>query len=202
MSTFGSIRHSKDEAVACTLRCRGAEVVMSPSRRTLASYLPLVLAAALSSFGCDDDDTTTGRVRGVGPSPLRPQGFVNVQGAVLVQPTFIQPVATTTALCPASFFAPFTVVFDGDGRSDLAFAGVEAEFVDHFGVLSGSMTLGPNDLARRFGSTALPVFGSRAFPFSFPFGCVGRPIGTLSVAVVTTDSRDRQNSTTLRIPVR
>jgi hypothetical protein len=177
---------------------------MFASRPRFASYLPLVLAAALLSFGCDDDETTTGRVRGVGPSPLRPQGFVNVQGAVLVQPTFIQPVATTTALCPAqpSFFAPFTVVFDGDGRSDLAFAGVEAEFVDHFGVVSGLMTLGPNDLSRRFGSTVLPAFGSRAFPFSFPFGCVGRPTGTLNVVVVTTDSRDRQSSTTLRVPVR
>jgi hypothetical protein len=64
------------------------------------------------------------------------------------------------------------------------------------------MTLGPSDLASRFGSTALPAFGSRAFPFSLPFGCVGHPTGTLNVVVVTADSRGQQTSTTLRTAVR
>ena len=196
--------------MACTLRCRAAEVAMSASRRRFASYIPLMLAAALSSFGCDDE--TTGRGRGFGPSTLRPQaavslqrqGAVNVQRGEMVQPTFIEAARTTSAFCPARppFFAPFTVVFDDVGRSDLTFSVVEAQFVDTLGVVGGLMTLGPTDLPSRFGSTALPAFGSRAFPFSLPFGCAGHPTGTLNVVVVTADSRGQRTSTTLRTAVR
>jgi hypothetical protein len=64
------------------------------------------------------------------------------------------------------------------------------------------MTIPRQDLIHRFGSTALPAFGTRAFPFSFPFGCVGLPIGTLTVIVSAGDSLGRGSSATVQLDIR
>jgi hypothetical protein len=160
--------------------------------------------AALSHYACDDNGATPS-VNAVGPSPFRPRaGFVNVARGDLVQPSFIDPIFIPGGLCPSvpPFLAPFSVVFDGDGRSDRVFSQVHMQFVDHFGVLAGSMVLTQTQLATRFGSTTIPAFGTRAFPLSFQFGCVGTPTGLLTVTAFTVDGAGRETSSRAQVPMR
>jgi hypothetical protein len=109
---------------------------------------------------------------------LKPRSFF-VSCGVQVDPALIEPVPIPGASCPnhPPFLAPISVVFRGDGRSDLSLTQVQIQFVDRTGLGGGVMTIRRQDLIHRFGSTALPAFGTRAFPFSFPFGCVGLPTG-------------------------
>jgi hypothetical protein len=166
------------------------------------SFLPVLLTAALSQSACDDNGATL-RVHATGPSPLVPTARFVARGG-MVQPASIDPIFVSGGFCPTvpPLLAPFTVVFDGDGRSDRFFSQVQAEFVDHFGVLAGSMVLTHTQLATRFGSTTIPAFGTRAFPLSFPFGCVGAATGFLNVAVVTIDGFGRETSSRMRVPIR
>src|SRR4026207_1803565 len=92
--------------------------------------LPLVLLAALSSYGCADDDTTSVLSNGVGPSPLSSTSAF-VSRAVRVGPAFTEPVRIPGASCPNEqpFLAPISVVFPGQGRSDLALTQVQMQFV-------------------------------------------------------------------------
>jgi len=169
------------------------------------SFLPLLLVTtALSHYACDDNGATPG-VNAVGPSPLRPRAeFVNVARGDLVQPKFIDPILVSGGVCPTvpPLLAPFTVVFEGDGRSDRVFNQVHMQFVDHFGVLAGSMVMTHTQLATRFGSTTIPAFGTRVFPLSFPFGCVGAPTGLLTVVVFDVDGLGRETSRRTRVPIR
>ena len=73
----------------------------------LRVLLPLVLLAALSSYGCADDDTTSVLSNGVGPSPLSSTSAF-VSRAVQVEPAFIEPVRIPGASCPNEqpFLAP------------------------------------------------------------------------------------------------
>jgi hypothetical protein len=169
------------------------------------SSLPfLLLIAALSHSACDDNGATLG-LKTVGPSPLLPTaGFVNVARGALVQPAFIDPIVVPGGFCPTvpPLLAPFSVVFEGDGRSDRFFSHVHTQFVDHFGVLAGSMVMTHTQLATRFGSTAIPAFGTRAFPLTFPFGCVGAPNGLLTVVVFAADALGRETSSRTQVPIR
>lgn len=168
------------------------------------SLLPFVMMAALTQYACDDNGATPG-VNVVGPSRLIPQSeFVNVARGALVRPAFIDSIFVPGGVCPTvpPLLAPFTVVFEGDGRSDRVFSQVHAQFVDHFGVLGGSMVLTQSQLATRFGSTTIPAFGTRVFPLSFPFGCVGAPTGLLTVVVLAVDGFGRETSSRTRVPVR
>ena len=80
---------------------------------------------------------------------------------------------------------------------------VQMQFVDTAGIRSGTLRLGRPELATRFGSTTFPAFGTRTFPFSFPFGCGGfLPTGTLTVIVLAGDSRGREHRTVAHLPVR
>ena len=172
---------------------------------------PVLLTAALAGSGCDGNATI--HAGAVGPSPVT-STFVNVARGALVQPSLITAVPVAGAFCPTlpPFIAPFTLVFDAGGRSDLFLAQVHLQFVDHVGVVSGSTTLRHTELVTRFGSTTLPVIGTRAFPFSFPFGCVGAPTGnvasgfsrtgTLIVMVLAGDSLGRTSTMRVEVPVR
>jgi len=169
----------------------------------LRVLLPLVLLAALSSYGCADDDTTTVLSNSAGPSPLSSTSAF-VSRAVQVEPAFIEPVPIPGASCPNQqpFSAPVSVVFQGQGRSDLSLTQVQMQFVDRTGIRGGVMTIPRQDLIHSFGSTALPAFGTRSFPFSFPFGCVGVPTGTLTVIVFAGDTLGRGSSATVHADIR
>ena len=175
-------------------RCHRVSLVMA-----------LVIGAALSLAACDDSDTRGLALNGVAPSPLPPpRGAVNVSRGAAVEPAFIEAVSVPHFLCPAvpPFRAPFTLILDGDGRTDVFLSTVQMEFVDRTGVIGGMMTFGPSDLVSRFPYTALPATGGRAFPFSLPFGCAGQGVGTLRVTSVATDSAGRQRRSTVAVPVR
>src|SRR5688500_7254830 len=109
----------------------------------------LLLACALSSYGCDAGDLTTQ----VGPSPIRSQAAFVSRG-VLVRPSFIGPVIVPGADCPTHppFRAPFSLVFEDDGQSEMSLSRLHMQFTDHVGVAGGSMTFDRTDLLSRFGS--------------------------------------------------
>jgi hypothetical protein len=131
-----------------------------------------------------------------------PSTFVN--RGVMVQPASIQAVAVSTPFCPVQqpFVAPFSVVFVGDGTSDLFLSSVQMQLVDLAELRAGVTTLGRPELAVQFGSTTIPTFGTRAFPFAFPFGCNGLSTGTLTVIVVVGDSRGREARTVRQLAIR
>lgn len=173
---------------------------MTVHRRHL--FAPFFVIAILSS-GCDDAGERTRGVNFVGPSVLTSSPAF-LSRAFMVQPAFIDPLLLTGPLCPTRppFLAPLTVVFRGDGRSGFLLSQVQMQFVDRAGVLGGLLTFERTDLVHRFGSTTLPAFGTRAFPFEFPFGCVGLPTGTLTVLMLAADSRGRENSMQVQVPIR
>ena len=156
----------------------------------------VVLGSALLSYGCDTSNTTV-----IGPSRIGTTAAF-VSRAVQVRPSFTDPAIVPGAVCPVKpFLAPFSLIFDGDGRRDLSLSRVQMQFTDRVGVAGESMMLDGPELRRRFGSTVLPASGTRTLPFAFPFGCVGGPAGTLTVIVVTADSLRHENSSRVLIPI-
>lgn len=166
------------------------------------SVVPILLLSVLPVIGCDDDGRRTLLFNG-GFGPSHPPRDPFVSRAVF-QPDIAQAQRIGDAVCPAHppLVAPFTVVFQGDGRTGVFLSDVQMQFVDAMGVRAGSMTLGGPELSARFGSTALPVAGTRTFPFVFPFGCIGLPAGTLTVIVVTDDGSGRRDRTVGRLDIR
>jgi hypothetical protein len=173
---------------------------MSINRSRLLGLLCVL--TTLSGYGCDDNKHDADhRVRGIGPSPISFSGVGEpatnsidyFAHGVTLQPAVSVPQALTGAACPTRqpFQVPFRVVGTGHGRSDLFIDEVRVRFVDRAGVVGGAMTLARPQLAERFGSTQLPAVGTRAFPLTLPFGCVGQPVGTLEVVVLGGDSRER-----------
>lgn len=176
---------------------------------------PLLVLGVLSSVGCGNGSNALLINGGVGPSPLPSGPFTRgdllpqppgsfVSRGVMVQPALIQAQRVTTPFCPVvpPFVAPFSIVFVGDGRSDLFLSSVQMQFVDLAEIRSGVSTLGRPELAVRFGSTVIPTFGTRAFPLTFPFGCDVSSIGTLTVIVIAGDSRGRETRTVRQLSIR
>jgi hypothetical protein len=163
----------------------------------------IVVAILLATFGCDDAANRRPGVIVAGSSMLTgPSALLST--AFLVQPSFLDPLLISGAVCPTHppLIAPLSLGFQGDGRSSLFLSSVQMQFVDRTGVPGGSMIFDRPDLVQRFGSITLPASGTRFFPFEFPFGCVGQPAGTLTVTVSAGDSFGRESRTTLRVPVR
>ena len=133
-----------------------------------------------------------------------PPSTTLVNRGVFVGPGSIQARRVATAFCPiqVAFVAPFNVVFTGDGTSDLFLSSVQMHFVDLAEIRAGTRTLGRPELAVQFGTTAIPAFGTRTFPFAFPFACDVLPTGTLTVVVVVADSRLREATTVRQLVVR
>ncbi len=133
-----------------------------------------------------------------------PPSTTLVNRGVFVGPGSIQAQRIATTFCPiqVAFVAPFSVVFTGDGTSDLFLSSVQMQFVDLAEIRAGTRTLGRPELAVQFGTTAIPAFGTRTFPFAFPFACDVLPTGTLTVVVVVADSRAREATTVRQLVVR
>jgi hypothetical protein len=141
---------------------------------------------------------------GLPPSLGLPPTGTFVSRGVFVQPAAIQARRVGAGLCPLQqpFVAPFNLVFVGDGTSDLFLSSVQMNLVDLAEIRAGTATLGRPELAVQFGTTTIPTFGTRAFPFAFPFGCNGLSTGTLTVIVVVADSRGREARTVRQLTVR
>jgi hypothetical protein len=173
-------------------------------------FASVCVLAMLSAYGCDDD-WKRDRVDRFGPSPIsfRPLGqpLINSvdffsRGVTLLRPT-VTPLPTGSVACPIRqpFLAPFTILTTGNGVSDLFLTEVQMRFVDRVGVIGGSMTIPRPQLVERFGHTSIPAFDTRPFEFAFPFGCVGEPVGTVAVVVVSGDSVGRDFRTSLALSV-
>jgi hypothetical protein len=176
---------------------------------------PLLVFGVLSSFSCGDGSNTLLFNGGVGPSPITSSPFTRgdilpqppgtfVSRGVTVQPAFVVAQRVATPFCPVvqPFVAPFSIVFTGDGQSNLFLSTVQMQFVDLAEIRSGVTTLGRPELAVQFGSTTIPTFGTQAFPFAFSFGCDVLPTGTLNVIVVVSDSRNRETRTVRQLSIR
>jgi hypothetical protein len=183
---------------------------MSTNRSRLLGLLCVL--ATLWSYGCDDNDGADDRVDRIGPSRVSVGGIgqpaINsidfFAHGVTLQPAVTVSQPLTGAACPTRppFQAGFSIVGTGHGRSDVFIDEVQMRFVDRTGVVGGAMTIAGPQLAGRFGSAHLPAAGTRSFPFTLPFGCVGQPVGTLEVIVLVRDSRKRNMRTSLSMNVR
>ena len=76
------------------------------------------------------------------------------------------------------------------------------QFLDTFGVRGAARTIDSIELTNMFGSTLVPAFGTRTFPVSLPFGCVGGPAGTLFIDVAAFDLSGRESMTSVHVNVR
>ena len=188
---------------------------MSINRSRLLGLLCVL--ATLPGYGCEDNHDKDRRVHRIGPSPISFNGIgfngvgqpaVNSTDffahGVTLQPAVTVPQALTGAACPTRqpFQVPFRIVGTGHGRSDLFLDQVQMRFVDRSGVVGGARTIVRPELVERFGSTHFPAVGTRSFPLTLPFGCVGQPFGTLEVVVLAGDSVRRDVRTSFLIDVR
>ena len=172
-----------------------------PTCRSLVAPFLCISLATLSSYGCDD-----GNAMSAAPSTVRAQTvqnearFVNRLDSV---PHEISAVAVPAAFCPfvSPFLAPVNVVVSANS-SDLFLQDMQLQFFDIAGVRGGSRTINSSELLTLFPSMLIPAFGTRTFPVSVPFGCVGGQTGTLFIRVVTVDTSGRQDVGSVRVNVR
>jgi hypothetical protein len=159
---------------------------------------PLILAAALSGYACEDSEFRTA----IGPSATPLDGAF-VSRAVSVRPAFVDALAVEDFGCTSrrSFVAPFDLFVRTDGTSALSLNQVRMEFYDGGGIRGMTRTITRTELAGLFGSITVPPFGVRTFPFSLPLGC-GFSGGAVNVVVFAIDSFGHESSTSLRIGVR
>lgn len=166
-------------------------------RRALIAPFLCIPLAALSSYGCDDGSATR-----IGPSSVNTDArFVSRSVSV---PSEITAVAVPGAFCPtiSPFLAPLSLVIRADAATDLLLHEVQLQFVDIAGVRGGFRTISGTELTTLFGSSLVPAFGTRTFPVSLPFGCVGARTGTMFIQVVAFDTAGRQDMTSMRVSVR
>jgi hypothetical protein len=184
------------------LRARRARRISMFSCRALVAPLLSISLVALSSYACDDGNTTR-----IGPSTLQ-TNTIGTQARFVSRLDSVQneitAVAVPAAFCPfaSPLLAPVSVVMRGDGRSDLQLREMQLQFVDTAGVRGAFRTINGPELTSLFGSTIIPAFGTRTFPVSLPFGCVGGQTGTLFVDVFALNSDGRQDVSSLRVHVR
>jgi len=168
-----------------------------PTRRFLIAPILLVFLAALSSFACDDGNTTR-----IGPSSVKSDArFVSSSVSVANE---IAIVPVPAAFCPftSPFLVPASVVIRADGASDLLLREMQLRFVDLAGVTGAFRTINGTELTTLFGSTLIPAFGTRTFPVSLPIGCVGGSSGTLFIQVSALDVVGRQSMRSVQVNVR
>ena len=156
-----------------------------------------VSLAALSSYGCEDGTTTR-----LGPSRVSPDGRF-VSSSVSVESTDISALSIPGAVCPVNspFLAPVNLVVRADQASDMRLQQVQMQFVDVRGVSESFRNISGLELSTLFGSTLVPAFATRTFPFALPFGCIGAPAGIVNIVVVT-DSPGHDGTVSLRVKVR
>ena len=168
------------------------------NRRTVSAVLAAVVASALFAAACED------------PSLLTPVGPTNI-GAVAgttftlaVQPAPLFRRSIFGAVCPfrQPFFVPFDLLVGTRLGLPLFLNQVRVHFVDSFGIVGPQITIPQLDLLNRFGTTQIPLQGSRTFPFSFEFGCATQPFRNLFVWVETIDTTRATQSSTVTVAVR
>lgn len=166
-------------------------------RHTVAArFVMTIMAASLFAAACNDSNS-----RPVAPTTITSLGPTF---SLAIQPARLFRRPIVGAVCP--FQQPFLIPFDllvatTSGRP-LFLNQVRMQFIDSFGVAGPRITLPQPDLTSRFGTIQLPPQGSRAFPFSFEFGCTTRPVGTLSIFVETIDARQRFNTGAVTVAIR
>ena len=169
--------------------------------RDARSLSPLILIAVLLSFGCEDSADV--QSSGVGPSYISTSRLVSSQ-TVSIQPDIINAQFVPGAFCPTQppFLAPVNLVFRVGTATDLFLNRIQMQFIDRAGTRGSFVAFTRQDLLSRFGSLMVPAFGTRTFPFAFPFGCVGLSSGLLNVVVFVVDPFGREESTTIRVSIR
>ena len=169
---------------------------MSICRVLIAPFLCVSLAA-LSSYGCDDGNTTR-----IGPSSVSTDARFVSSSVTVPNEVGILPVPA--AFCPfaSPFLIPASVVVRAGGPTDLQLLEMQLRFVDVAGVTGAFRTFAGPELRTMFGSTLVPAFGTRTFPVSLPFGCVGGTTGTLFIQVAASDLTGRRDLTSVQLNVR
>jgi hypothetical protein len=152
----------------------------------------------LSSFACGNGSPTL-----IGPSTVTTnERFVS--RSVSVIPTEVTALAVPASFCPfgSPFLAPVTLVIHAGGPTDLRFDGLQGQFFGSEGTQGPITEINSVQLSNMFGSTIIPAFGTRSFPVSFPFGCVGGQTGTLFLQVGASDLTGQRTTTPLQVNVR
>jgi len=169
---------------------------MSICRVLIAPFLCVSLAA-LSSYGCDNGDATR-----IGPSSATTDARFVSSSVTVPNEVAILPVPA--AFCPfaSPFLIPASVVVRAGGATDLQLLEMQLRFVDGAGVTGAFRTFAGPELRTMFGSTLVPAFGTRTFPVSLPFGCVGGTTGTLFIQVAASDLTGRRNLSSVQLNVR
>ena len=168
----------------------------APSIRPTPLHL-LLLCLALSSLACDNDGDETR----IGPSTVSSSTAAYISRGATVEPAVLIPQPLPAAACPAAFIAPVKLVLRGNGITDLWLSRVQMQFMHRTGGPGAFTEFTSTDLTTRFGSTLIPVFGGRTFPFVFPFGCVGQPFGTLTVVAFVVDGSGRESRSSVNVTV-
>ena len=169
---------------------------MFTCRALIAPFICISLAA-LSSFGCDDGTTTR-----IGPTGVKPDARFVSSSVTVPNEVGILPVPA--AFCPfaSPFLIPASVVVRADGATDLQLRQMQLRFVDMAGVTGAFRMINGAELTTLFGSTLIPAFGTRTFPVTLPFGCVGGTSGTLFIEVTALDLAGRQNLSSVQVHIR
>jgi hypothetical protein len=168
------------------------------NRLSVSAVFVAAVAVALSSAACSHD--WTGPVAPAASEGSQKGGSVQ---AIAIQPTPLVRRPVVGFVCP--FNQPFVVPFDlliRSGDSTLFLNEVRIDFVDSFGTSGPQLTIPRPDLNLRFRTTAIPPLGTRAFPFSFEFGCLTVPRGIVGVFVQTVDERGLTTQGRVNVPVR
>lgn len=168
----------------------------APSIRPTPLVLPL-LCLALSSLACDNDGDETR----IGPSAVSSSRAAYISRGATVEPAVLIAQPVPAAPCPAAFIAPVNLVLRGNGVTDLWLSRVQMQFVHRTGGPGAFAAFTSTDLTGRFGSTLIPLSGTRSFPFSFPFGCSGLPFGTLTVVAFVVDDFGRERRSSVEVTV-
>jgi hypothetical protein len=171
---------------------------MSICRALITPFL-CISVAALSSYGCDDGTTTR-----IGPSGVNTKTDGRFVSTSVTVPTEVAALPVPAAFCPfvSPFLAPASVAVRAGGATDLQLLEMQLRFVDIAGVTGAVRTIAGPELTNMFGSTLVPAFGTRTFPVTLPFGCVGGTTGTLFIGVAAADVTGRRNMTSVQLNVR
>lgn len=174
--------------------------------------MPLLVLAAISSYGCEETTRDSDRVDRIGPSPISFTGIGEspvsstdfFSRGVTLRPSILTPQRVSGDACPARppFLVPIGIVAGSRGVPGVFLSQVQMRFTDRTGVAGESITIARPQLVELFGPTSIPMTGTRPFPLSFRFGCLGQAVGTLTVVVFGGDAVGRELRTSLSLPVR
>lgn len=163
-------------------------------RRTVATHLLLVFAAAIAAGGCDND-------KGVGLISTAP----TAAAFVIVSPSLINLTALGGFNCPGSGFSPnLTLLITSNGTAR-SMSAATFTLLDGTTVGGPSVTVPTVQLNQQFGSTVILANQSRSFGMQPVFSCPGVPVVTphgMTATVILVDSRGHEESLTTTVNIR